>query len=427
MPAFLSGDLVYANRIGGQLSGSSSLGQLTAIYRVRTPPGEQVIPATASLSGGLVYANHLEASPINGEATLSGDLVFTTLRGAVSGQSGLTGNLVITNHLQADPISGSSRLVERVAFTPPYFYWRQLFREMSLVPQAIDGAGAVVPTLMVRVIDVSGGGYWMDLDGFTIISGSATRVRGVLAGAIDGEGSLAGDLTVDSSGAEDLEPDAIVGGSSLAGEVTRLRCVLGTLPGGSSLSGAIRVVSSLAGLLRGRATLTGSLVFISKAQLDPLPALTPGLDVPFKAPSFLGRGLQTPLRRAGGDFVNAEGEAHIRACVEQVLGTECSMPNSDAMGELPWRPEFGSALYRLRHRAGGAVTEALASQFVVDALRRWEPRISVTGVQFIWGRTDKRGVVGADTLVIRVKYDIIRANVPGNNVVISGITQDVRV
>ena len=48
--------------------------------------------------------------------------------------------------------------------------------------------------------------------------------------------------------------------------------------------------------------------------------------------------------------------------------------------ELPWRTEFGSLLHLLRHQRSAAVLEELARVYVVDALKRWEPRVVVTAV-----------------------------------------------
>ena len=143
---------------------------------------------------------------------------------------------------------------------------------------------------------------------------------------------------------------------------------------------------------------------------------------------MLAAGLLTPFRRdQKSDFAHGADEALVRSCVAQVLGTECSMDDGSASGELPWRPEFGSVLYRLRQRPNDETTRQLAKFFVADALRRWEPRVRLTDVSFIQQKIDPRNIGGPDALFIRVKYDIIKANVPGNNVVLPGVTQDIKV
>jgi phage baseplate assembly protein W len=59
--------------------------------------------------------------------------------------------------------------------------------------------------------------------------------------------------------------------------------------------------------------------------------------------------------------------------------------------------------------------------YVVDALKRWEPRVVVAAVQV--GREQK---YGQNVLAIRIRYDVISTNVPGNNVVLSDVQQLVR-
>jgi phage baseplate assembly protein W len=91
-------------------------------------------------------------------------------------------------------------------------------------------------------------------------------------------------------------------------------------------------------------------------------------------------------------------------------------------GELPWRTEFGSLLHLLRHQKNDAVLQELARAHVADALKRWEPRVQLTSVQVTRER-DR----GENVLAIRLRYNIISANVPGNNVLIEGVEQALRV
>jgi phage baseplate assembly protein W len=132
---------------------------------------------------------------------------------------------------------------------------------------------------------------------------------------------------------------------------------------------------------------------------------------------FLGRGLLRPFRRdRKQDFAADAGEAVIRSAVGQILGT---MAASDfTQGELPWNTAFGSLLHLLRHQKNDAVLKELARVHVVDALKRWEPRVRVTSVQVTRERQD-----GENVLSIRIRYDVISANVPGNNVILAGIEQ----
>jgi phage baseplate assembly protein W len=137
------------------------------------------------------------------------------------------------------------------------------------------------------------------------------------------------------------------------------------------------------------------------------------------ANEFLGFGLLRPFRRdRKADFAAAGGEALVRSAVGQILGT---MASSDfTQGELPWRTEFGSLLHLLRHQKNDAVLQELARVHVADAMKRWEPRVQLTSVQVTRER-DR----GENVLAIRLRYNIISANVPGNNVLVAGVEQTV--
>ena len=133
---------------------------------------------------------------------------------------------------------------------------------------------------------------------------------------------------------------------------------------------------------------------------------------------FLGNGLTRPLQRdRKTDFANAQGVDLVRSCVGQVLGTRCSDDSGQYQGELLWRPDFGCLLWRLRHRKGtidGVMLDELARTYVVDALTRWEPRVVVVA-------SSSEFDLNARTLTVRVRYDIIDRNVPGNNVIASDV------
>ncbi len=139
------------------------------------------------------------------------------------------------------------------------------------------------------------------------------------------------------------------------------------------------------------------------------------------AQEFLGFGLLRPFRRdLRSDFAAAGGDAVIRSAVGQILGT---VGSSDfTQGELPWRTEFGSLLHLLRHQKNDRVLQELARVYVVDALKRWEPRVVVTSVQVAREQQD-----GENVLAIRLRYNVISTNTPGNNVILSGVEQALRV
>lgn len=140
--------------------------------------------------------------------------------------------------------------------------------------------------------------------------------------------------------------------------------------------------------------------------------------------SFLGFGLTQPFRRdLRGDFANDSEAALVASCVAQVIGTQSSGPNSE--GEVPWRPEFGSRLHALRHRnLDDATVDNLAKVYVADALRQWEPRYKLRGIGLF---KVKSGPLARDvnSLWVRVLGDVIRANVPSNQVIVPSVTVDV--
>lgn len=136
------------------------------------------------------------------------------------------------------------------------------------------------------------------------------------------------------------------------------------------------------------------------------------------ANELLGRGLLRPFRRdKRSDFAAGEGEALVRSAVGQVLGTQGA--SDFTQGELPWT-DFGSLLYLLRNQRNDATLQELARVYVVDALRRFEPRVRVTSVQVTRERQQ-----GENVLSVRVRYDLIDRQVPGNNVILAGLEQTV--
>ena len=134
---------------------------------------------------------------------------------------------------------------------------------------------------------------------------------------------------------------------------------------------------------------------------------------------FLGFGLTRPFRRdKKTDFASAGGADLVKSSVGQILGTRAQSELSP--GEIPWRPEFGSLLHMLRHVKNKAVLQDLARVHVNDALARWAPRTivrEVTAERFLKGRG----------LLVRVVFDLIDENVPGNNVILGGLVVEVAV
>jgi Bacteriophage baseplate protein W len=137
---------------------------------------------------------------------------------------------------------------------------------------------------------------------------------------------------------------------------------------------------------------------------------------------FLGFGLLTPFGRGASDFHNGGGLAHLQSMIGQVLVT---MAGSDfTEGELPWRSDFGSLLHFLRHKQNTEVTAELARVYVGEALAKWIPQVILKDV-----RTEKReGTDGEENVLeIRLTYDVISINQPGNPVLAQSISQTIPV
>jgi len=124
---------------------------------------------------------------------------------------------------------------------------------------------------------------------------------------------------------------------------------------------------------------------------------------------FLGKGIAHPFRfGATGGIALSEGAGpehqHIHQSIAQILPTR--------PGERFFLPQFGSRLPELVFQQNDVLFRALARQFIVDAIRRWEKRVVIEGVEF------SRDPLVADRNIALVKltYRIIHTQVRGNMV-----------
>jgi len=153
--------------------------------------------------------------------------------------------------------------------------------------------------------------------------------------------------------------------------------------------------------------------------LSPPPALAPGVSPEAAGVSVSGdvaatlglnpRGPSRPFRRDGkGDYTVREAVELVRANVGQVLGTACSDESGRFIGEVPWRPRFGSLLHRLRFMPLNDMTAQLARVYVAQALARWEPRARPRSLHL----TETASVAGGpvDTRVIQLTFDVLDAS-----------------
>jgi len=137
--------------------------------------------------------------------------------------------------------------------------------------------------------------------------------------------------------------------------------------------------------------------------------------------AFIGRTMIRPVtRELKIDWVNASGSRLVASAVGQILGTRCDSPE-DA-GELPWRTEFGSQLYRLRNRLNSLTVVELARRYVIDALQQWAPWVRVTGVKLVRTGTSSGEL---NILAIRVRYELVGQTTTNNQIVSSNLETDV--
>ena len=119
---------------------------------------------------------------------------------------------------------------------------------------------------------------------------------------------------------------------------------------------------------------------------------------------ILLRGLAFPFTREATDFAVAESVDQVQQNIAMVLTTP--------RGTLPWRPDFGSDLHRLRHSNSSAAT-AIAKTFVSRALERWVPyvRLQSTSVSIEGG-----------ALRLNVVYRIVTGPLAANEAVKQSVT-----
>jgi len=123
---------------------------------------------------------------------------------------------------------------------------------------------------------------------------------------------------------------------------------------------------------------------------------------------FLSKGLKYPFRFqsiSGGTEVSvakSREHEHIRESILQILGTR--------PGERFMNPEFGSKLNDLVFEINDEVLKGLVRHYAIDAIRRWETRVVITGVSFENTSVD----TDRNLLLVRIAYRVIQSQVDGN-------------
>lgn len=126
--------------------------------------------------------------------------------------------------------------------------------------------------------------------------------------------------------------------------------------------------------------------------------------------TITGNGLIFPLARDGrGDFATGSGVEAINASLRNILGVRGA--GADTQGELRWRTEFGSQIHRLRFADNTEALEDIARVFVVDAVRRYEPRVDLRAATV--ERFDVAGY-GLTGLRVRLAYTLRNTRTPEN-------------
>ena len=116
---------------------------------------------------------------------------------------------------------------------------------------------------------------------------------------------------------------------------------------------------------------------------------------------FIGRGWAFPMRTdATGRIALVSREQEIEEAIRLILGT--------ALGERPMRPEFGCEIHDLVFDPSDTSTAAKIAVAVRAALRRWEPRISVTDVIVSFDTADP------SVIYIDIRYALGETNDPRN-------------
>ena len=103
---------------------------------------------------------------------------------------------------------------------------------------------------------------------------------------------------------------------------------------------------------------------------------------------------------SNGDVETSDGADAVGYSIRQILGTGST--RGTRIGELPWRPSFGSELRWLVNSSmsDDSLRDA-AKRAVIESVRRWEPRARLTAVN-VTVKVDSQS--GARIVEGRVSY-----------------------
>ena len=110
----------------------------------------------------------------------------------------------------------------------------------------------------------------------------------------------------------------------------------------------------------------------------------------------MARGIPSSFVLGAEDISTLEDDDLIADHVRQILATRAG--DTKERGEHPTRGDFGSRLHKLQHRRIDAFLKSEATVLVLEALRRWVPTVTTTGVEVT---EPEEGI-----LLVRVTYTI---------------------
>lgn len=116
---------------------------------------------------------------------------------------------------------------------------------------------------------------------------------------------------------------------------------------------------------------------------------------------FVGRGWAFPIETdSGGRIQLTRDDREIEDSIRLILAT--------SPGERPMRPEFGCAVHEYVFAPADATTAGSIGDAVRTALRFWEPRIDLDGVDVRFDQAEQ------GRLLIDIRYRIRGDNDPRN-------------
>ena len=112
---------------------------------------------------------------------------------------------------------------------------------------------------------------------------------------------------------------------------------------------------------------------------------------------YLGSGLSFPLKvNARGGISLSSGSQDIEQAIGIILSTR--------PGERVMRPNFGCGAHELLFEPRDAATMSLLQEYVLDALRMWEPRIQVLSVD-VSADSQSGGLLAEIEYMIKATHD----------------------